>query len=467
VQTLPGKLATVKTDGQYAYVLYMTEEDVQTPVQAAPEVFAVGDSYIYTKEQASGVCQQYNSAVATLSQLEDAQKKGADWCFTAWVADSPEGKYPITTNVIPGCADKPGIQSYTPGLAGVTCYGPKPAKDTPGIQPFNASAWSLQPAGQSRTERKNVSKYARMSVDGAGTWETYSIPQEYVSSFNVTDAALFTERKTCAKPCTTGNWIDMHLPENTNVVNAGPGNVYASNPAKPDRVFKGTGTGQGGWVEVPGLKQKQVLSSAIDNTAIYARDQDKLVRCEYPYESPACKLVDTGGNPVRSISVNPASKRVWMTSEGSGMKGNIFQRLDTEDPQVVMDEVASQEQQLQRDVNSLGGDIRLTQAEVSAGMVRKEASEIIQEATNLTGTISGAIEESELLRSKIRQGKKEEAGYKNKMLPLQILTFTLAVVFLIYLTAGFILPTTITSILAVVALAAGLGAAIYFAVTNK
>jgi hypothetical protein len=156
-----------------------------------------------------------------------------------------------------------------------------------------------------------------------------------------------------------------------------------------------------------------------------------------------------------------------MVTQESASKGNIFQRLDNEDPKVVINEVGIRGQDLQRDVNALGGDIRITQAEVSAGITRKEASDIIKEATNLSGNISGTLDESEKLRSQIRQGKKEEAGYKNKLLPLQILTFTLAVVLLMYLTAGFLLPISVTSILAVLGLAAGLGGAIYFAVTNK
>ena len=156
-----------------------------------------------------------------------------------------------------------------------------------------------------------------------------------------------------------------------------------------------------------------------------------------------------------------------MTTRDSASKGNIFQKLDEEDANNIIRDFDTRSRELDRDVNSLGGEIRITQSDVTAGLTRKEASKIVKDATNLSGNISGAIEESEKLRSQIRQGKRENAGYKNKMLPIQILTFTLAVVLLVYLTAGFLLPSYVTSVISVLGLAGGLGAAIYFAVRNK
>lgn len=113
------------------------------------QVFAVGPSYQYTKDQAAGVCAKYGAQVATTAQLGDAQKAGADWCFSAWVADGG-GKWPITTSVIGGCGGRRGIIEWTPDSqrAGVTCYGPKPAVTDVGpgeILPFNQSTWD-QPA---------------------------------------------------------------------------------------------------------------------------------------------------------------------------------------------------------------------------------------------------------------------------------------------------------------------------------
>lgn len=110
------------------------------------QVFAVGPDYRFTREQAKEVCAKYGAQVATTAQLQEAQTKGADWCFSAWVADSANGKWPITTSVIGGCGGRRGIIEWTPEAqrAGVTCYGPKPTiQDAPAgeIKPFSQSSW--------------------------------------------------------------------------------------------------------------------------------------------------------------------------------------------------------------------------------------------------------------------------------------------------------------------------------------
>lgn len=110
------------------------------------QVFAVGPGYVYSRDQAQGVCSQYGAQVATTKQLEEAQRNGADWCFTAWVADSNVAKYPITTSVMQGCGNgSSGIKEYIPdgNKAGVNCYGPKPGIDSSDgkILAFNPFMW--------------------------------------------------------------------------------------------------------------------------------------------------------------------------------------------------------------------------------------------------------------------------------------------------------------------------------------
>jgi hypothetical protein len=112
------------------------------------QVYVVGPDYRYTKGEANGVCARFGAKVATTAQLEEAQRAGADWCFSGWVADG-DGKWPITTNPIPGCGWM-GINSWTwqdeNGVpkAGVNCYGPKPrpTEVKPShILPFNGDLW--------------------------------------------------------------------------------------------------------------------------------------------------------------------------------------------------------------------------------------------------------------------------------------------------------------------------------------
>jgi hypothetical protein len=110
------------------------------------QVFAVGPGYDYTRDQAAGICSGYGAKVATKAQLAEAQKNGADWCFSGWVQDSPNGQWPITTSVIGGCGGRQGIIEWTPesNKAGVNCYGPKPAIQSVSqgtIKPFNGTNW--------------------------------------------------------------------------------------------------------------------------------------------------------------------------------------------------------------------------------------------------------------------------------------------------------------------------------------
>ena len=115
---------------------------------AAPsQVFAVGPGYDYTQCQAPEVCAKYGAQVATTAQLQDAQNRGADWCFTGWVSDSNNAMYPITTSTMGGCGNgRSGVITWTPGnnRAGVNCYGPKPGVNdySNTILPFNQSVWS-------------------------------------------------------------------------------------------------------------------------------------------------------------------------------------------------------------------------------------------------------------------------------------------------------------------------------------
>jgi hypothetical protein len=110
----------------------------------APQVFAVGPGYQYTRGEAPAVCAKYGASVATTAQLEEAQKNGADWCFSGWVTEGT-GKWPITTSAVNGCGGRQGIIEWTPGdKAGVNCYGPKPDITTVKqgeILPFNGDSW--------------------------------------------------------------------------------------------------------------------------------------------------------------------------------------------------------------------------------------------------------------------------------------------------------------------------------------
>jgi hypothetical protein len=92
----------------------------------------------YTLEDAGGVCGALGAEVATIDQLVDAHKQGADWCNVGWTKDGIAA-YPIQYSTWKTLQDndpnnrnicgKPGINLVRndPNLLyGVNCYGVKP-----------------------------------------------------------------------------------------------------------------------------------------------------------------------------------------------------------------------------------------------------------------------------------------------------------------------------------------------------
>jgi hypothetical protein len=115
----------------------VSEIDVNVS-SGASEVFHVKENK-FKQSQAEAVCKAYNSKVATLTQLEEAYQKGADWCSYGWTENG--GAYFPTQKEtylklqnfpkrktecgVPGING--GMFSNTEVLFGVNCYGPKPA----------------------------------------------------------------------------------------------------------------------------------------------------------------------------------------------------------------------------------------------------------------------------------------------------------------------------------------------------
>jgi hypothetical protein len=153
------------------------------PVSSVKQVFNVKEN-IYTLEDSEAVCGALGAEVASMDQLIEAHRQGADWCNVGWTKDGLAA-YPIQYSTwktlqdnIPGkrnICGKPGINLVRNNpdlLYGVNCYGMKPepkgnekikqpllsdkqmainAKiaefqknmNSIGIAPFNADKWAL------------------------------------------------------------------------------------------------------------------------------------------------------------------------------------------------------------------------------------------------------------------------------------------------------------------------------------
>ena len=124
-----------------------TEWQCFTPqMLSPPEVFMVApQGYTVSKDNAQSTCDLYGARVATTADLTAAQAAGADWCLTGWTSDDTNQKYPITYSTGQGCGNgTTGVITYNNpgGLAGVNCYGVKPAPGSDkAVSPFGLT-WS-------------------------------------------------------------------------------------------------------------------------------------------------------------------------------------------------------------------------------------------------------------------------------------------------------------------------------------
>ena len=106
------------------------------------EVFCIGkNKYRYVAAQ--DVCRELGGRLATVEELHEAYKNGADWCTLGW-CQGQKAYYPSQRGA-PGC--RPGFRGGPmPGQLklGAVCYGRKPKKVLAkeySILPWNSQHW--------------------------------------------------------------------------------------------------------------------------------------------------------------------------------------------------------------------------------------------------------------------------------------------------------------------------------------
>lgn len=118
------------------------EDDIGIPeIMRAPQVFHVPDN-VYTFKDAKAVCKAYGADLADYQQVEDAYKRGGEWCGFGW-SKNQMALYPTQSSTWKGLQQIPGHKHDCgrPGINGgyianenvrfgANCYGFKP-KITP------------------------------------------------------------------------------------------------------------------------------------------------------------------------------------------------------------------------------------------------------------------------------------------------------------------------------------------------
>ena len=124
--------------------LYNLEDDIELPetkcLAKGDQVFNVGNN-LFTYDEAKNVCKSFDGELASLKQVMDSYKDGADWCNYGWIKGQmavfptqqvtfdEKQRAPYSERLECGL---PGVNGgyFENGkfLFGATCYGKKPSK---------------------------------------------------------------------------------------------------------------------------------------------------------------------------------------------------------------------------------------------------------------------------------------------------------------------------------------------------
>jgi hypothetical protein len=146
------------------------------------QVFHIPNN-IYTYNQARALCKAYDARLATYQEIEDAHKKGAEWCGFGWSADQM-ALYPTQMETWKKLqkrkghqhdCGRPGINGgfigYKKAPFGVNCYGHKP-KITSEERELMDNEELVPLSPEERRFRKKVAKFRK------------NLPEILVSPFN-------------------------------------------------------------------------------------------------------------------------------------------------------------------------------------------------------------------------------------------------------------------------------------------
>ena len=146
------------------------------------QVFHVPNN-IYSFNDAKAVCKAYGSRLATYEEIENAYKKGAEWCGFGWSADQM-ALYPTQMETWKKLqkrkghkhdCGRPGINggfvAYKKAPFGVNCYGHKP-KITPEERELMDNEELIPLSPEERRFKRKVEKYRK------------DLPEILVSPFN-------------------------------------------------------------------------------------------------------------------------------------------------------------------------------------------------------------------------------------------------------------------------------------------
>lgn len=236
------------------------------------------------------------------------------------------------------------------------------------------------------------------------------------------------EKRKCAKPCTTSNWISVPT-DNVLITASNDTTLYGKDVS--GKSYQSDEHLQSGWSEIKALKQSTILSGS-DN-GIYGIDTNQhLLFCD----GKTCDPIDTSGYTPASLS--KSQNDVWMTTHENGQKGNVFWKLETPDYSGIMNTLNPLNKQRTEIVGEIQQEQKqqdmVSQVQEKVNQIKEFLTKVFQEL----GTSKEASDRSiKSLQKKISDTEGEYDTIQNVQPILQKLFLTILAVGLLYLAFGF------------------------------
>lgn len=326
-------------------------------------------------------------------------------------------------------------------------------------------------------------------VDGSGTLTPITIPTQYanvaLNSLGVTNTFLWvsgvdstTNTATslrCTKPCSTGAWVaDTDLSTPLTSMSSSGSKLYGItfDPSLGKSIaFSAEETGDN-LEQIAGLAgvNAATINGQSDQTSILTTGTDgTLYGCAAPCSDPSnlYKIDTQGYTPLTTPnSTSVGTNQIWMVSSNDGTNGNIFQRLDVPNPSTILSTIGKMDAQRDDIAKSLRNEYKAQTRQLAVQKELTDAKNALGEAMDSEKRLEGSKHTAETLRKEIEDQKNQAEGYIQKLYPIQILSIALLASVLVYAGLGQIAPGIAKGLVALM-LTVGLGATIYFYVTNN
>jgi hypothetical protein len=275
-------------------------------------------------------------------------------------------------------------------------------------------------------------------VASTGEWSEVLVFSEATKIFS-THTFIWTQdssnkKQRCAKPCTTGGWISS-TDTRVRITSASETALYgvdsSGTPLKSDETL------QTGWTPINELAGRKLtaLLGQLDNTALYGVENGGLLREERGDTEP----VTTYGQTPSSLSADPFTKDVWMTTEGRGEMGNIFTKIDKPDYSSIMNKIRPLDQQRDQVVQS--AEAQYAQQDKITGL-NKSLKDFVDFFYAKFGITKDTLKETEDDIGGLQNDIKRTQGTLDLMAGTQpiveVLFLTLLAVLFLYVFASFI-----------------------------